>query len=89
MKKCCNCGKEKELEEFVKDNRRRDGYSTLCKECKRERDKIRYYEKKNEDEFHSKKLEHNRKYKEKHKEEILQKAYEYNSRPEVIERKAN
>ena len=36
---CCNCGQEKPIDEFVKDNRRKDGHSTLCKECKRARDK--------------------------------------------------
>ena len=30
---CCDCGKEKELSLFVKDNRRPDGHRNRCKEC--------------------------------------------------------
>lgn len=87
-KKCCQCGQIKPLEEFVKDNRRKDGHSTLCKECKRAKDKARYHERKNDPEYHAKKLAHQVKYRENHKEQIDAYSYEYNSRPEVIERKA-
>ena len=87
-KKCCQCGQIKSLEEFVKDNRRKDGHSTLCKECKRAKDKARYHERKNDPEYHAKKLAHQVKYRENHKEQIDAYSYEYNSRPEVIERKA-
>lgn len=88
MKTCCNCSKTKSIEEFVKDNRRKDGYSTLCKECKREKDKISYQNKKDNEEFHSKKLASSKKYRESHKEELQIKANEYNNRPETIERKS-
>lgn len=87
-KKCCQCGQIKPLEEFVKDNRRKDGHSTLCKECKRARDRARYQERKNDPEYHAKKLEHQAKYRKNHKEQIDAYSYEYNARPEVIERKA-
>jgi len=85
---CCQCGKEKPLEEFVKDNRRKDGRSTLCKECKRKRDRERYQKIKNDPKFHAKKLEHQAKYRENHKDHINEYTIEYNNRPEVIERKA-
>lgn len=87
-KKCCQCGQIKPLEEFVKDNRRKDGHSTLCKECKRARDRAKYQERKNDPEYHTKKLEHQAKYRKNHKEQIDTYSYEYNARPEVIERKA-
>lgn len=87
-KKCCQCGQIKPLKEFVKDNRRKDGHSTLCKECKRAKDRARYQERKNDLEYHTKKLEHQAKYRKNHKEQIDNYSYEYNSRPEVIERKA-
>ena len=87
-KKCCQCGQIKPLEEFVKDNRRKDGHSTLCKECKRAKDRARYHERKNDPEYHAKKLAHQVKYRENHKEQIDAYSYEYNSRPEVIERKS-
>ena len=35
MKTCRVCGKEKELEEFVRNNRRADGYDSRCLECDR------------------------------------------------------
>lgn len=34
MKKCTKCKEEKELKEFVKDNSKKSGYSSLCKVCK-------------------------------------------------------
>lgn len=85
---CCCCGQEKPLEEFVKDNRRKDGRSTLCKECKRERDRNRYAQLKNDPEYHAKKLAQGAKYRKKHAEHIKEYSNEYNMRPEVIERKA-
>ena len=87
-KKCCQCGQIKPLEEFVKDNRRKDGHSTLCKECKRARDRAKYQERKNDPEYHTKKLEHQARYRKNHKGQIDTYSYEYNARPEVIERKA-
>lgn len=37
MKKTCTkCGEEKELKLFVKNNRKKDGYSSWCKECKKQ-----------------------------------------------------
>ena len=85
---CCQCGEEKPLEEFVKDNRRKDGHSTLCKECKRARDRERYAKIKNDPEFHAKKLEAGAKYRASHQEQIREYSLEYNLRPDVVERKA-
>ena len=85
---CCSCGEEKPLEEFTKDNRRKDGHSTLCKKCKRERDRERYNKIKNDPEYHSKKLKSGAKYRASHQEQIRNYCAEYNLRPEVIERKA-
>ena len=87
-KTCCCCGEEKPLEEFVKDNRRKDGRSTLCKECKRKRDRERYAKIKDDPEYHAKKLEHSAKYRQTHQEQIKKYSDEYNMRPEVIERKS-
>ena len=42
MKTCSRCGETKPLEEFVKDNRRKDGHATICKECRRKKDRERY-----------------------------------------------
>lgn len=85
---CCQCKIEKPLEDFVKDNRRSDGHSTLCKECKRKRDRERYARIKNDPEYHKRKLEHSAKYRATHKEHIKEYSNEYNMRPEVVERKA-
>lgn len=88
--KICNkCGIEKSLDEFTKDKRRVDGHSNTCKECKRAYDRERYHKIKNDPTFHAKKLEHGAKYRENHKEQIKLYSDDYNSRPEVIERKAD
>lgn len=85
---CRTCKKEKPLSEFNKDRRHSSGYATQCKECKRAYDRARYEKIKNDPEFHSKKLQHGKKYRESHKEQIHKYFSEYNMRPEVIERKA-
>lgn len=85
---CRTCKKEKPLSEFNKDKRHSSGYATQCKECKRAYDRARYEKIKNDPEFHSKKLQHEKKYRESHKEQIHKYSSEYNMRPEVIERKA-
>lgn len=85
---CRTCKKEKPLSEFNKDKRHSSGYATQCKECKRAYDRARYEKIKNDPEFHSKKLQHGKKYRESHKEQIHKYSSEYNMRPEVIERKA-
>ncbi len=33
MKKCVNCNIEKELSEFYKDSKNREGYRVVCKKC--------------------------------------------------------
>ena len=84
---CCHC--EKELTEFVKDNRNKSGYKYLCKECKRKQDK-EYYEKvKLDPEKWQHRLELNRAEKAKHHDKIINYNRDYNRRPEVIERKSD
>ena len=83
---CRKCGKEKELNEFVKDNRSIKGYSNLCKECKKIESNLRYEKVKDDFDFHNKKLISSRKYKELHRENIQNSWIEYNNRPEVKEK---
>jgi len=37
MKICCNCRKPKELEEFNKHSRRKDGVQPECRQCQQQR----------------------------------------------------
>lgn len=67
---CRTCKKEKPLSKFNKDKRHSSGYATQCKECKCAYDRARYEKIKNDPEFHSKKLQHGKKYRESHKEQI-------------------
>lgn len=85
---CRTCKQEKNLTEFNKDRRQKDGYATQCKACKRAYDRARYEKVKNDPEFHAKKLEHGKKYRETHKEQIKAYSDEYNMRPDVVERKS-
>lgn len=85
---CYICKKEKDIQEFNKDRRQPDGHARLCKECKHKRDKESYERRKNDPEYHKKKLEQGAKYRLAHKEQIKAYSNDYNSRPEVIERKA-
>ena len=85
-KTCNKCGETKPLDEFVKDNRRKDGHRPLCKECKRKEDRERYQLLKKDEAFMERKRAHSRKYKETHKEEIEKYNAEYRMRPEVVER---
>lgn len=39
---CATCGKERELSEFYRDTKRKDGYQTSCKDCVKERVKANY-----------------------------------------------
>lgn len=57
MKKCTNCGEEKEDNKFYKRLRNKGGLSSWCKECTRERNRKRYHERKNEDKKEKKKKE--------------------------------
>ena len=41
-KVCTRCGKTKSLEDFVKDNRRKDRRGSIWYECKRKKDKENY-----------------------------------------------
>lgn len=87
MKTCSRCGETKPLEEFVKDNRRKDGHATICKECRRKKDRERYQQLKEDEAFMEKHREHGRKYKERHKDKVDAYNAEYRMRPEVCEHK--
>lgn len=87
MKTCSKCGETKPITEFVKDNRRKDGYATICKECRRKKDRERYQKLKEDPEFMEKHREHGRKYKERHKDKVDAYNAEYRMRPEVCEYK--
>ncbi len=39
-KKCTKCGEIKDVGEFNKDNREKDGYTSRCRECRQEQQKI-------------------------------------------------
>lgn len=41
-KKCTKCGIEKPIEEFYKNKSKRDGHSSICKNCQKESDKVYY-----------------------------------------------
>lgn len=85
---CSVCKQEKPLEEFNKDRRQLDGYARLCRECKHKRDKESYERRKNNPEFKAKERERGAVYRANNKEKIKAYSEEYNSRPEVKERKA-
>ena len=40
MKKCSSCGLEKTFDQFNKNNNTKDGYRYMCKECRKQYDKI-------------------------------------------------
>lgn len=42
---CCVCKNKKNIEEFCKDKRRINGYTTMCKVCENERNKLKYKKK--------------------------------------------
>lgn len=89
IKTCSKCGQKKPLNDFVKDNRRQDGHSTICKECKRAYDRDRYAKLKENPAYHQRKLCSNARYKALHKQHIQNYSSEYNSRPDVIARKSD
>ena len=84
---CCNC--EKELSEFVKDNRNKTGHGYLCKDCKKKHDKEYYEKSKLDPEKWNHRLELSRNEKARHHDRELNYNRDYNKRPEVIERKSN
>lgn len=43
MKTCKCCGKEKELHEFVKEKRNKDGRGANCKKCQSKISNAKYY----------------------------------------------
>ena len=44
MKVCTKCGEEKDYSEFHKHKTSKDGYRTICKECRKQADKLYYNE---------------------------------------------
>ena len=40
---CYRCGEKKEISAFVKDSRRSNGHTTICKVCEAERGRLKYY----------------------------------------------
>lgn len=48
MKTCSRCEREKEFSEFIKDEKRRDGYMNQCKPCRNEVSAKRYAKKRDE-----------------------------------------
>ena len=82
MKKTCpKCGIDKELDEFYKDQTRRDGLQGHCKECDKQRHKQYYETHKKEKKQYDKQyykthregtIEHQKQYNKTHREEIKQ-----------------
>ena len=72
MKVCSKCKIEKELSEFVKDNRIKDGYAGRCKSC------INKYKKGWNEKNKGKCKEYQKKYYKNNKDEILNRNKEYN-----------
>jgi hypothetical protein len=89
FKSCNKCNQLKNVDEFTKDNRSKDGFCTICKSCKNTIAKERYNMIKDDESFHTKKLISNRKYKELHKEQVKDAWIEYNNRPEIKEKNHN
>jgi len=56
MKKCSKCEIEKELLEFYKNQKSKDGYDRVCKECRSKSDKK--YREKNKERLKIKKKEY-------------------------------
>lgn len=75
MKECLKCKNLKNLTEFFKDKNRKDGYSTLCKICQKENNKLRYNLKK--DEIKTKTNEYYHKNKEKLKNKYIKNTQKY------------
>lgn len=85
---CYRCHCEKELSEFIRDNRNKTGFGHICKECKKVQDK-EYYEKiKADPEKWAHRLKLSREEKARHRDRELNYNRNYNKKPEVIERKS-
>ena len=81
-KRCTQCGQEKSISAFNKQIRRRDGFSSECKECGRARSSVRHATHREED---NKKA---RKYRETHLEELRERDRKrYADHPEGIREK--
>ena len=82
---CTKCGKVKDISQFFKSAKAKDGYKTICKDCcKIYNDKYRQEHlnehKKYMLQYNAKNKDKQRQYYEKHKEELLQQSKEYRQR---------
>ena len=90
MKKCTKCKVDKEITEFSKDKRRKDGLYSSCKLCNKEyhkehnkeyykknKDKIKEYYKKNKDKINENKKEYDKEYYKENKDKIIERQKEY------------
>jgi hypothetical protein len=94
-KKCRSCKKTKSVDLFRKKNDTKDGLQSLCKECAKERDKIRYQKikKKLKKKLKAKRKANpeyykaiNEKSRNKHRDRYLETKRRYAKRPEVLEK---
>ena len=82
MKKCTNCKVDKEITEFSKDKRRKDGMRSVCKLCQKEyrkknKDKIKEYHKEHYKANKDKRKERQKEYRKKNKDKINKSSKEY------------
>lgn len=89
MKKCNRCGITKELNCYSKNSGSKDGYRSICKECKKITDKE--YRKKHSKELYLKRIEYQKEYRKNHKDKIKEYSEKYYqaNREKVLERKKN
>ena len=90
MKKCSKCGETKELVEFSRDKRSKDGRRSKCKMCEKQyyqanrEKKKKYYQ-----ENHEKILERRKQHYQENREKIIeqQKQYRKENREQILEQK--
>ena len=75
MKVCNKCGQEKELCEFNKDKRNKDGHKNQCKSCKKEYRKD--YRNENKEKIRERQKEYDKKRYQENKDKIIEKINEY------------
>lgn len=89
LKYCPNCQQRKSLDNFHKNRARKDGYTSICKECKktyqheyfqRPHIKAKRAETRQLPEWKAKRKEEGRKYRLEHREELKQKIKKYKER---------
>lgn len=70
LKLCKTCGESKELSEIIKDSRIKSGYSSICKLCLKNKNKLSYL----------KNIEKNKETRKKYREKTKEKTKEYNKK---------